>query len=169
MAGEIINRVSNSQLITIDLTDYAPKVSVKELDIKDFLFQGIVLKEKEFRVNLKEFDFSNYTNKTVALNCSADAIVPMWAFMLVTSYLNSVNADIHFGIKEDVFQQIFTANINAINASKFEGKKVIVKGCGNIPLSESLYIAITQKLQNSVSSLMFGEACSAVPVFKNKK
>ena len=168
MAGEIINRVSNSQLITIDLTDYAPKVSVKELDIKDFLFQGIVLKEKEFRVNLKEFDFSNYTNKTVALNCSADAIVPMWAFMLVTSYLNSVNADIHFGIKEDVFQQIFTANINAINASKFEGKKVIVKGCGNIPLSESLYIAITKKLQNTVSSLMFGEACSAVPVFKKK-
>ena len=168
MAGEIINRVSNSQLITIDLTDYAPKVSVKELDIKDFLFQGIVLKEKEFRVNLKEFDFSNYTNKTVALNCSADAIVPMWAFMLITSYLNSVNADIHFGIKEDVFQQIFTANINAINASKFEGKKVIVKGCGEILLTEALYIAITKKLQNTVSSLMFGEACSAVPVFKKK-
>ncbi|MBT5354653.1 MAG: DUF2480 family protein [Flavobacteriales bacterium] len=168
MAGEIINRVSNSQLITIDLTDYAPKVSVKELDIKDFLFQGIVLKEKEFRVNLKEFDFSNYTNKTVALNCSSDAIVPMWAFMLVTSYLNSVNADIHFGIKEDVFQQIFTANINAINASKFEGKKVIVKGCGEILLTEALYIAITKKLQNTVSSLMFGEACSAVPVFKKK-
>ena len=168
MAGEIINRVSNSQLITIDLTDYAPKVSVKELDIKDFLFQGIALKEKEFRVNLKEFNFSNYTNKTVALNCSADAIVPMWAFMLVTSYLNSVNADIHFGIKEDVFQQIFTANINAINASKFEGKKVIVKGCGEILLTEALYIAITKKLQNTVSSLMFGEACSAVPVFKKK-
>ena len=169
MSEEIINRVSNSQLITIDLTDYAPKVSVKELDIKDFLFQGIVLKEKEFRVNLKEFDFSNYTKKTVALNCSADAIVPMWAFMLVTSYLNSVNADIHFGGKEDVFQQIFTANIDTIDSTEFENKKVIVKGCGNIPLSESLYIAITQKLQNSVSSLMFGEACSAVPVLKNKK
>ena len=169
MAGEIINRVSNSQLITIDLTDYAPKVSVKELDIKDFLFQGIVLKEKEFRLSLKEFDFSNYANKTVALNCSADAIVPMWAFMLVTSYLNSVNAEIHFGGKEDVFQQIFTANIDTIDSTEFENKKVIVKGCGNIPLSESLYIAITQKLQNSVSSLMFGEACSAVPVLKNKK
>ena len=168
MAGEIINRVSNSQLITIDLTDYAPKFSIKELDIKDFLFQGIVLKEKEFRVKLKEFDFSNYTNKTVALNCSSDAIVPMWAFMLITSYLNSVNADIHFGIKEDVFQQIFTANINAINASKFEGKKVIVKGCGEILLTEALYIAITKKLQNTVSSLMFGEACSAVPIFKKK-
>jgi len=168
MTGKIINRVSNSDLITIDLADYAPTLSIKILDIKDFLFEGIFLKEKEFRSSLKEFDFSNYTNKTVALNCSTDAIVPMWAFMLVTSYLNSVNADIHFGIKEDVFQQIFTANINAINTSKFEGKKVIVKGCGNIPLSESLYIAITKKLQNTVSSLMFGEACSAVPIFKKK-
>ena len=169
MSEEIINRVSNSQLITIDLTDYAPNLSVKELDIKDFLFQGIVLKEKEFRLSLKEFDFSNYANKTVALNCSADAIVPMWAFMLVTSYLNSINADIHFGGKEDVFQQIFTTNIDTIDGTEFENKKVIVKGCGNIPLSESLYIAITKKLQNSVSSLMFGEACSAVPVLKNKK
>ena len=93
----------------------------------------------------------------------------MWAFMLVTSYLNSVNADIHFGTKEEVFQKKICDNINSINSSEFEGKKVIVKGCGNIPLSESLYIAITQKLQNSVSSLMFGEACSAVPVLKNKK
>jgi hypothetical protein len=92
----------------------------------------------------------------------------MWAFMLVTSYLNSVNADIHFGIKEDVFQQIFTNNINAIDASEFVNKKVIVKGCGQIPLTEALYIAITKKLQNTVSSLMFGEACSAVPVLKNK-
>ena len=114
MTGEIINKVSNSQLITIDLTDYAPKVSVKELDIKDFLFKGIILKEKEFRVNLKEFDFSAYTNKTVALNCSTDAIVPMWAFMLVTSYLNTVNSDIHFGTKEKVFQIIFTSNIEMV-------------------------------------------------------
>ena len=168
MTGKIINRVSNSDLITIDLADYAPTSSIKILDIKDFLFEGIFLKEKEFRSSLKEFDFSNYTNKTVALNCSADAIVPMWAFMLVTSYLNSVNADIHFGIKEDVFQQIFTANINAINASKFEGKKVIVKGCGSIKISEEHYITISKKLLPLVSSLMFGEACSAVPVFKKK-
>lgn len=169
MSEEIINKVSNSQLITIDLTDYTPKVSVKELDIKDFLFKGIVLKEKEFRLSVKEFNFSDYSNKTVALNCSSDAIVPMWAFMLITSYLNNIASEIHFGTKEEVFQKKISDNINSINPSKFEGKKVIVKGCGNIPLSESLYIAITQKLQNSVSSLMFGEACSAVPVLKNKK
>jgi hypothetical protein len=168
MSKEIVNRVANSILITIDLADYAPEQSVLNFDLKDFLFKGIVLKEKEFRNSLAEFDFSIYANKVVALFCSSDAIVPMWAFMLVTSYLNTANSEIHFGTKEKVFQKIFTDNINAINISKFEGKKVIVKGCGQIPLTEPLYIAITKKLQNTVSSLMFGEACSAVPVFKKK-
>ena len=168
MSGEIVNRVANSALITIDLADYAPSQSIAILDVKDFLFQEIILKEKEFRANLKEFDFSIYQDKIVAINCSSDAIVPMWAFMLITSYLKGIASEIHFGKKEDVFQQIFTANIDAIDSTEFENKKVIVKGCGQIPLSESLYIAITKKLQNTVSSLMFGEACSAVPVFKKK-
>jgi hypothetical protein len=168
MSDEIVNRVANSALITIDLADYAPIQSIVVLDVKDFLFQEIILKEKEFRANLKEFDFSIYQDKIIAINCSSDAIVPMWAFMLVTSYLKGIASKIHFGKKEDVFQQIFTANIDAIDATEFKNKKVIVKGCGQIPLSESLYIAITKKLQNTVSSLMFGEACSAVPVLKNK-
>tara|TARA_B110000003_G_C16618294_1_gene522116 strand:- start:360 stop:872 length:513 start_codon:yes stop_codon:yes gene_type:complete len=168
MSREIVNRVANSSLITIDLSEYAPIKAIKVLDLKDFLFKGIVLKEKEFRVSLKNFDFSIYTNKTVALSCSTEAIIPMWAFMLVTSYLNTANADIHFGIKEDVFHQVFIKNINNIDISKFKNKKVIVKGCGQIPLTESLYIEITKKLQHCVSSLMFGEACSAVPVIKNK-
>ena len=168
MTGKIINRVDNSNLITIDLADYAPTSAIKILDIKDFLFEEVFLKEKEFRSSLKEFDFSNYTNKTVALNCSTDAIVPMWAFMLITSYLNNIASEIHFGTKEEVFQKKFSDNIDSIDSSEFEGKKVIVKGCGQIPLSEILYIAITKKLQNTVSSLMFGEACSAVPVFKKK-
>jgi len=168
MTKEIINRVANSNLVTIDLTDYAPKETITILDIKDFLFEGIFLKEKEFRTSLKEFDFSAYTNKTVALNCSTDAIVPMWAFMLITSYLNNIASEIHFGTKEEVFQKKFSENIDSFDASEFEGKKIIVKGCGQIPLTETLYIAITKKLQNTVNSLMFGEACSAVPVFKKK-
>ena len=168
MTKEIINKVANSNLVTIDLTDYAPKETITILDIKDFLFEGIFLKEKEFRTSLKEFDFSAYTNKTVALNCSTDAIVPMWAFMLITSYLNNIASEIHFGTKEEVFQKKFSENIDSIDASEFEGKKVIVKGCGQVPLTEALYIAITKKLQNTVNSLMFGEACSAVPVFKKK-
>jgi hypothetical protein len=168
MRDEIVNRVANSALITIDLADYAPSQSISVLDVKDFLFKEIILKEKEFRTNLKEFNFSIYQDKIVAINCSSDAIVPMWAFMLVTSYLKGIASKIHFGKKEDVFQQIFTANIDAIDSKEFESKKVIVKGCGQVPLSASLYMAITKKLQDTVSSLMFGEACSAVPVLKNK-
>ena len=168
MSGEIVNRVANSALITIDLTDYAPKETIAILDAKDFLFEGIILKEKEFRNTLKEFDFSVYADKIVALYCSSDAIVPMWAFMLLTSYLNNSASKIYFGKKEEVFQKIFSDNIDAIDATEFENKKVIVKGCGQVPLTEALYIAITKKLQNTVNSLMFGEACSAVPVFKKK-
>ena len=169
MSGEIVNRVANSGLINIDLSDYAPKQNIVVFEVKDFLFQDVVLKEKEFRSSLKEFDFSIYQGKTVAINCSSDAIVPMWAFMLVTSYLKNIASEIYFGSKEEVFQQIFTANIDAINTLEFDNKKVIIKGCGEIPLSASLYVAITKKLQNTVSSLMFGEACSAVPVYKKKK
>ena len=168
MSGEIVNRVANSALITIDLTDYAPKETIAILDAKDFLFEGVILKEKDFRNTLKEFDFSVYTDKIVALYCSSDAIVPMWAFMLLTSYLNNSASKIYFGTKEEVFQKIFSDNIDAIDAAEFENKKVIIKGCGQVPLTESLYIAITKKLQNTVNSLMFGEACSAVPVFKKK-
>ncbi|MEC7646612.1 MAG: DUF2480 family protein [Bacteroidota bacterium] len=168
MDKKIINRVANSGLITIDLSDYAPDLQISEIDLKQFLFEGFILKEKEFRKALKEFDFSVYANKVVALFCSSDAIVPMWAYMLITSYLNPVESKIYFGTKEEVFQKIFTKNIEEIDTSEFERKKVIVKGCSHIPLTENLYIVITKKLQNTVSSLMFGEACSAVPVFKKK-
>ena len=168
MSKEIVNRVANSKLITIDLSDYAPKDNILIFDVKDLLFEGIILKEKEFRSCLKKFDFSKYKGKAVALYCSAEAIIPMWAYMLVSSYLIPICSYLYFGTKEEVFQKILLKNIFDIDSEKFKEKKVIVKGCGNIPLSESLYIAITQKLQNSVSSLMFGEACSAVPVYKRK-
>ena len=168
MVDEIVNRVANSGLINLDLSDYAPTKTIDEIDLKQFLFEGFILKEKEFRVALKDFDWTQYDSKIVAINCSSDCIIPMWAFMLITSYLNKVAEEIHFGTKNEVFQKHFLQNIDKIDASAFEGEKVIVKGCGHIPLTEDLYIAITKKLQNAVSSLMFGEACSAVPVFKKK-
>ena len=169
MSGEIVNRVANSGLITIDLSDYAPKEKILIFDVKDLLFEGIILKEKDFRSSLKEFDFSRYNGQIVALCCSAEAIIPMWAYMLVSSYLNPICSGLYFGTKEEVFQNILLKKITDIDSEKLKDKKVIIKGCGNIPLSEALYVAITQKLQNSVSSLMFGEACSAVPVYKKKK
>ena len=168
MDKEIVNRVANSNLITIDLADYAPDLQILEIDLKQFLFEGFILKEKDFRTELKEFDFSSYKNKIVTINCSGDCIIPMWAYMLVTSHLNNVASEIHSGNKETVFQKLFLHNIESINPAEFENKKVIVKGCGHIPLTDALYVAITEKLQNTVNSLMFGEACSAVPVFKKK-
>lgn len=169
MEEGITNRVANSALITIDLSDYKPNESIIEFDIKDLLFEGIILKEKTFRLSLKELDLVKYKNKIIALFCSEDVIIPMWAYMLIASYLNPVCSDIYFGRKENVLEKMILKNISLINTSEFKNKKVIVKGCGEMTINESLYIAITKKLQKSVSSLMFGEACSAVPVYKKKK
>jgi len=166
--NEIKNRVADSGIVNVDLSDYAPKENILELDLKQFLFDGLVLKEKEFRVALKEFDFNKYDGKVVAVFCGANVIVPMWAFMLITTYLNNANAKIYFGNKNKVTQAIIKENIDSINVDDYKEKRVIVNGCSNIKLSEGLYIAITKKLQKNVKSLMFGEACSAVPIFKNK-
>ena len=166
--NEIKNRVADSGIVNVDLSDYAPKENILELDLKQFLFDGLVLKEKEFRVALKEFDFNKYDGKVVAVFCGANVIVPMWAYMLITTYLNNVNAKIYFGNKNKVTQAIIKENIDSINVDDYKEKRVIVNGCSNIELNEGLYIAITKKLQKNVKSLMFGEACSAVPIFKNK-
>ena len=166
--NEIKNRVADSGIVNVDLSDYAPKENILELDLKQFLFDGLVLKEKEFRIALKEFDFNKYDEKVVAVFCGANVIVPMWAYMLITTYLNNANAKIYFGNKNKVTQAIIKENIDSINVDDYKEKRVIVNGCSNIKLSEGLYIAITKKLQKNVKSLMFGEACSAVPIFKNK-
>jgi hypothetical protein len=136
--------------------------------LRQFLFQGLVLKEKQFRVDIKDYNFDKYKNKSVAIFCSSEVIIPMWAYMLITVELDSVCSKLYFGRALDVSQQIILENIRAIEGNKYSGKKVIVKGCSNIPLNESLYIEITKKLLKSVRSLMFGEACSAVPVYKIK-
>lgn len=166
--NEIKNRVADSGIVNVDLSDYAPKENILELDLKQFLFDGLVLKEKEFRIALKEFDFNKYDGKVVAVFCGANVIVPMWAYMLITTYLNNANAKIYFGNKNKVTQAIIKENIDSINVDDYKEKRVIVNGCSNIKLSEGLFIAITKKLQKNVKSLMFGEACSAVPIFKNK-
>lgn len=168
MSGTIVNKVESSGIITLDLSDYAPKKNIEELDLRQFLFQGLVLKEKQFRADIKDHNFDKYKNKTVALYCSSDVIIPMWAYMLITVELDSVCSKLYFGRVLEVTQQIIVENIRSIKEDKYSEKRVIVKGCSNIPLNESLYIEITKKLLKSVRSLMFGEACSAVPVYKIK-
>ena len=169
MVKEIVNRVAQSELITIDFSDFLPENEIIEFDLKQFLFRGAILKEKEFRIELKKFDVSKFHNKEVALFCSSDSIIPMWAYMLATSKINDIASEIYSGSKSEFLQKKTLANIQNIDLGKYINKKVIVKGCGQMQFNEELYIAITKKLRNIVSSLMFGEACSAVPVYKIKK
>ena len=166
--NKIINRVAKSSLLNLNISDYAPKEDIELLNIKIFLSEDLVLKERVFRENLKNFDFSIYKNKTVAVYYSSEYIIPMWAFMLISTYLNHFTDDFYYGSKKDVFQKIFLKNIEKINVSVFKNKKVIINGCSDISINEELYLSISKKIQPYVNSLMFGEACSSVPIYKNK-
>jgi len=166
MTNEIINKIAKSGIINLDLEDYAPKNIIIELDLKDFLFEGLILKEKHFRESLKDHNWSKYRNNVLALFCSANSIIPMWAYMLVTSYLEKNNLVNFYGNKEQVFNLLFLEIISKIDIHEFKDKKVIVKGCGNLKIHEKIYVAITKKMQPAVKSLMFGEACSSVPILK---
>lgn len=169
MVKEIVNRVAQSKLITIDFSDYLPQIEIVEFDLKQFLFNETILKEKEFRLKLKKFDVSKFHKKEVAIFCSSECIIPMWAYMLATSKINDIASEIYSGSKSEFLQKKTLASIQNMHTDKFINKKVIIKGCGQIQFNQELYIAITRKLRNIVSSLMFGEACSAVPVYKIKK
>ena len=166
MTNEIINKIAKSGIINLDLEDYAPKDIITELDLKDFLFEGLILKEKHFRESLKDHNWSKYRNNVLALFCSANSIIPMWAYMLVTSYLEKNNLINFYGNKEQVFNLLFLEIIGKIDIQEFKDKRVIVKGCGNLKIHEKIYVAITKKMQPAVKSLMFGEACSSVPIHK---
>ena len=166
MTNEIINKIAKSGIINLDLEDYAPKDIITELDLKDFLFEGLILKEKYFRESLKDHNWSKYRGNVLALFCSSNCIIPMWAYMLVTSYLEKNNLINFYGNKEQVFNLLFLEIIGKIDIQKFKDKSVIIKGCGNLKIHEKIYVAITKKMQPEVKSLMFGEACSSVPIYK---
>jgi hypothetical protein len=165
---ELINKVAQSGLITIDLEDFFPAENVLEFDLKDFLFRGLILKELEFRAALKSLDWSVYKDKTVAVFCSADAILPQWSFMLVSMYLSAQTNKIYFGNTEKVEYYLFLENIKNIDASKYINEKIVIKGCGTKTVTGEAYLEITKKLQPVVKSLMFGEPCSTVPIYKKK-
>lgn len=169
MEGPIINKVAESSLVTLDLEDFYPKNEIAEFDLKDHLFMGLIIKEKEFREGLKELDWEKYRDKIVGITCSADAIIPMWANMLVASYLQPIAREIIFGNKKDVVASILVRNISAIDTEEYADKRIVIKGCGEIEIPEAAYVAITQKLLPTVKSIMYGEACSTVPIYKKPK
>lgn len=166
MAEEIINRVANSKLITIDLEDFYPKGARVQFDIKDWLFHELVLKEKDFREYVKNHDWSQYQNQYVAIHCSVDAIIPDWAFMLLTVNLEPFVEKCHIGTLEDLETAIYQDIITNIDATVYQDKPVIIKGCSNKPVPINAYVMITNKLKPYAKNIMYGEACSFVPLYK---
>jgi hypothetical protein len=164
----IINRVANSGLITIDLEEYYPTHSYISFDIKPYLFMELILKEKDFREQLKNTDWSAYQNKVVCIECTADAIIPVWAYMLIAAYLAPIATEVHTGSIDMVIERSLLLSIAAIDATKFKEQRVVVKGCGDKQISPAVYAAITAKLQPVAKSIMYGEPCSTVPVYKAK-
>lgn len=169
MAEEIVNKVAASGLITIDLEEYYPAGDRVAYDIADNLWQGLALKEKDFRAFVKEHDWTQYTGKHVAIFCSADAIVPTWAYMLLASVLQPHAASVVFGSLETLETVLFERALESIKPADFQDARVVIKGCGNLPVPSSAYVALTEKLRPVVRSIMYGEPCSTVPIWKRPR
>lgn len=166
MANEIVNRVANSKLITIDLEDFYPDGKRLILDIKPWLEEGIVLREKDFREYVKNHDWEAYRDCYVVLTCSSDAIVPGWAFMLIGAALAPFSKKTVVGTIETLDSILFDEIIEQMDLAPFKDKPVIIKGCAHKPIPQSAFVQLTQRLQPIAKSVMYGEACSSVPLFK---
>jgi hypothetical protein len=166
MQEEIINKVSQSALITLDLETFFPSENIQIFDLKPFLFMELILKEKDFRAALTTADWSEYKDKIVGVFCSADAVIPVWAYMLVTSYLQPFAKEVIMGSEIEVLRQLMTKKIHAINPEEYADKRVVIKGCGDRPVGDFAYLEITKLLRPVVKSIMYGEPCSTVPIYK---
>lgn len=166
---ELVNRVANSRLKVINLEKYFPEIDIMEFDLKDYLFMELILKEKEFRSSLKEVDWSVYTGKAVALNCSTDAIIPTWAFMLAATYLEPVADRIFMGTKNELIEKEYRNKLESLDYSQYKDEMIVIKGCSQKPVPTSAYVELTIKLRPLAKSIMYGEACSTVPIYKKPK
>jgi hypothetical protein len=167
MATEIlVNKVQESGLITLDLEQFYPKAPIKVFDLRGYLFMELILKEKDYRAALQSTDWTVYEGAAVAITCSADAIIPMWAYMLAASYLQPVAVEIVFGTEKELVNSLMLKSLDQFDASEYIDKRVVVKGCGDTPIPETAYVSITHKLRPFVKSIMYGEPCSTVPIYK---
>ncbi|MCZ2102023.1 MAG: DUF2480 family protein [Chitinophagales bacterium] len=165
----LVNRVAASGLITLNLEDYFPEASFIDFDIKDYLFHGLILKEKDFRDALKQLDWSEYKDKIVLIGCSTDAIIPLWAYMLIESYLMGTAVDTYQGTQEEYLRMHYREALNTMDPTQYSGQRIVIKGCGNKPVPPYAYAKISERLIPHVQSLMFGEPCSTVPIYKKPK
>jgi hypothetical protein len=168
MEETIVNRVSSSGLISLDLEEFYPEGDRVLYDIKDNLFMGMILKEKDFRTFLKEHDWSQYQNKHIAIFCSEDAIIPTWAYMLLAGHFSEVASTVIFGDAQNLEIKLFENLFDKMDFEIYRNQRVVVKGCGEKDIPAAVYVELTRRLKPIVKSLMFGEPCSTVPLFKNK-
>jgi len=169
MDAPIVNRVAQSGIITIDPVKFMPDENTYAVfDIKDYLFQEMLLKEKDYRAALKEKDWSEFENKTTAITCTNNAIIPQWAPMLAATYLTAFTNKVKHCTKNELIEYLMLQNIEQLNIEDYRDKRLVVKGCGD-KVPQSMYVAIMQKLQPVALSIMYGEPCSTVPLYKKKK
>jgi Protein of unknown function (DUF2480) len=166
MAEEIINKVSQSALLTLDLEQFLPQEKIRIFDLKPFLFMELILKEKDFRAAVLNTDWTIYKDEIVGVYCSADAVIPVWAYMLVASYLQPYAKEVIMGDELMVLRQVITNRIQSINAEDYKDKRIVVKGCGDKPIGDFAFLEITKMLMPVAKSIMYGEPCSTVPIFK---
>ena len=166
---EIKNKVAESGLITIDLEDYITPGERIVFDIKPWLFHELILKEKDFRENIKVHDWSAYKDKYIAITCTSDAIVPTWAYMLITLALSPFARKIVFGDLNTLEQTLFEEKLAEMDPLKFKDARIVVKGCGEKQIPVNAYVRLTERLKPNVKSIMYGEPCSTVPLYKAPK
>ena len=169
MEKEIVNKVALSGIINIDLEEFYPQGERVLFDIKEQLFQGLILKEKDFRSFVKNEDWSTYTDKYVALTCSADAVVPVWAYMLLAIQIEPYAKKVVFGDLETLETVLYNEILNTLNINEYKDARVVIKGCGHLPVPKAAYVEITRLLRPVAKSIMYGEACSMVPLYKQPK
>lgn len=165
----LVNRVAASSLITIRLEEYFPDQEMAELDLKDYLFKGLMLREKEFRQVMKEHDWEQYKKKVLLVYCSTDAIVPVWAYMLVASYASPFAVDLFQGDRESYYRLAFRRILDEIDPKQYEDGRIVIKGCSDKPVPLTAYMELTAKLRPYARSIMFGEPCSTVPIYKKPR
>jgi hypothetical protein len=165
----LINRVAQSGIITINLENYYPVNEFKSIDLKDFLWQGLILKEKEFRQTLKDTDWQQYKDNIVLIHCSTDAIIPLWAYMLMASALDGVATDCFCGSKEEYLKMHYRRVFDHMEVEQYKEQRIVIKGCGEKQIPPSVYADILSLLKSKAQSIMYGEPCSTVPVFKRPR
>ena len=168
METMIKNKVAESGIVILDLEAFHPKGDIAVFDIKDYLFMGLILKEKDFRLALQNLEVEKYRDKYVAVLCTADAIIPMWAYMLIASTLSGIAKDVVFGNEQTVINTVFIKNLSKLKVDEYADKRVVVKGCGDVKIPETAYMEITNLLRPVAKTIMYGEPCSTVPIYKKR-